>query len=67
MKPWLVIILKRYAKVFISGGLGSLAIQLAQAPATLENLKPWLVALGVGFVAGGIAAVEKALQGYNPQ
>lgn len=68
-KDWFVILFKRFAKAFISGGLASVLVQLAQAPAmgTLEQWKTWLVAIGVAFVSGGILAVEKSLQGYRPQ
>lgn len=56
------VILKRFAKAFVSGGVASLLIVLAQAPSSLEQLKPWLLALGVAFLTGGLMAIEKALQ-----
>lgn len=51
----------RFARVFVSGGLAALTIQLAQTPqlSTLADFKTWLITLGVGFIAGGVSALEK--------
>lgn len=51
----------RFARVFVSGGLAALTIQLAQAPtlSTFAELKVWLISLGIGFMSGGISAAEK--------
>ena len=51
----------RFARTFVGGGLAAMTIQLAQAPSfsTFVELKPWLLSLAVGFLSGGIAAVEK--------
>lgn len=51
----------RFARTFVSGGLAAMTIQLAQAPSfsTFVELKPWLISLAVGFLAGGVSAVEK--------
>lgn len=54
-------ILLRFARVFVSGGLASMALQLAQAPSfsTFAELKPWLISLAIGFLSGGIMALDK--------
>lgn len=51
----------RFARVFVSGGLAALTVQLASAPTitTLADFKVWLITLGVGFVAGGVSALDK--------
>ena len=51
----------RFARVFVSGGLAALTVQLAQTPnfSTLAEVKTWGISLAVGFLAGGVAALEK--------
>lgn len=56
------LVLKRFAKAFVSGGVASLLLALSQAPTSLEHLKAWLLALGVAFLTGGLMAIEKTLQ-----
>ncbi len=58
------IILKRFVKSFVSGGIASVVVALSQAPTfgTLEQTKTWILALAVAFLTGGIMAIEKALQ-----
>lgn len=59
-------IIFRFARVFVSGGLAALVVQLATVPhlSTLEEMKTWISILAVSFIAGGIAALDKALR-YN--
>lgn len=65
---WLVIISKRFLKMFLIGGFGAMVIYLAQNPITdLLAWKSWGAALVSAFLIGGISAMEKWSQGYNPQ
>ncbi len=68
-QQFVLIIIRRFAKAFIAGGVASILVQLAQVPnfATLSELKPWLISLAVAFVSGGLMALEKASQGNQPQ
>lgn len=52
---------RRFVKVFLSGGLAALTVQLAVVPdfADMMSVKVWLASLAVGFLAGGVAALEK--------
>jgi len=51
----------RFIRTFISGGLASVTVQLATVPQlnTLTEWKTYGVALLIGFMAGGLAALEK--------
>lgn len=51
----------RFVKVFISGGLAALTVQLAQMPnfSDMLSVKLWLTTLAIAFLAGGVAALEK--------
>lgn len=57
--------LARFVRTFIFGGLATMSIQFIDAPtiSTLSGLKVWLFALIVGFLSGGIAAIDKAYRG----
>lgn len=67
-KQWFLILLKRFAKGFASGFVSSFLLYASQNPlADLGQLKPWLVSAGAAALTGGILALEKMLQGYNPQ
>lgn len=68
-KQFIIIILKRFAKAFLAGGCASLTVQLAMTPSIVDfnSLKPWLLSLAVAFISGGLMAIEKATQGFNPQ
>lgn len=67
-KEWLVIISKRFVKIFLIGGLGAVVMALGQHPLEyLGDWKPWLVVLVNAFFVGGVAALEKWSQGYNPR
>ena len=54
-------VIMRFVKVFISGGLAALTIQLVQIPtfSDMLSVKVWLTTLGIAFLAGGVAALEK--------
>lgn len=64
---WLII--KRFVKASLSGGLAEVGLQLAQHPSlvTLTDWKVWLSTLAVAFLAGTIMAAEKWVQGWQPQ
>lgn len=51
----------RFIKVFLSGGLASLTVSLAQTPTFTDwmSVKTWGTTLLIAFLAGGIAALEK--------
>jgi len=55
-------ILKRFLRVFLSGGFATLVVALSASPSlnTLADLKVWLSTLSVAFLAGGFSALEKA-------
>jgi hypothetical protein len=59
-KEWALI--RRFARVFVSGALGNMAIIVAatQAPQVVGELGPWLFSLAAAAIAGGIAALDKA-------
>jgi hypothetical protein len=66
-KNWLVIISKRFLKMFLIGGIGSVLIAMASNPLTnLVEWKAWGAILVTAFVTGGLAAIEKWTQGYQP-
>ena len=64
------VIVRRFVKAFIAGGLAGLTMILAQNPnpaiANLAELKTWMITLVYAFIVGGVMALEKASQGYNP-
>lgn len=65
---WYAIILKRFGKMFLAGGLSSALVTMAAHPMASDlDLKSWLVVLLTAFITGGLAALEKWSQGYNPQ
>lgn len=65
---WLVILTKRFLKMFILGGLSSALVIIAQSPTIdLTNWKSWVAVVVTAFLTGGLAAVEKWTQGWNPQ
>lgn len=67
-KEWILIILKRFAKMFVIGGLGAVILVAGQHPlTTFSMLDSWLVVLFNAFIVGGLAALQKASQGYRPQ
>jgi hypothetical protein len=67
-KEWFVIISKRFLKMFLIGGFGSIVVYLASNPITdLLAWQSWGAALVSAFLIGGISALEKWTQGYNPQ
>ena len=68
MNKWFVIIAKRFLKMAVIGGSGSMAIAMASHPLTdLVEWKSWAAVLVQAFVVGVIAAAEKWTQGYQPQ
>lgn len=61
------VVLKRFAKGFIAGGIAT-TIALLNSGVTiksLEDLKALLVSLLIGFITGGLMAIEKAFT-YRP-
>ena len=68
-KEFFKIVLNRFTKGFISGGLASITVILTthQIPVDNNGLKTWLISDVIAFVTGGLLAVEKMLQGYQPQ
>lgn len=67
-KEWLLIISKRFVKMFLIGGTSSVLLAMAGNPLTdLTQLKSWILILLTAFITGGLAAFEKWVQGYNPQ
>lgn len=65
---WVKILTKRFFKMFLIGGFGSMVVYLANNPVTdLLAWKSWGAALVSAFLIGGISALEKWSQGYNPQ
>ena len=67
---WLKILAKRFSKAFVAGGFAGLTLVLSQNPnpsiANLVELKTWSLTLVYAFIVGGLMALEKARQGYNP-
>jgi hypothetical protein len=65
------VIFRRFIKSFLAGGFAGLTIMLSQNPnpaiSNLVELKTWGITLGYAFLVGGIMALEKASQGYNPR
>lgn len=65
---WLNIILNRFLKMFLIGGLGSVLIALASNPLTdIVEWRSWGAILVTAFLTGGLAAIEKWTQGYQPR
>jgi hypothetical protein len=64
------IVAKRFIKSFLAGGFAGLVLQLSVSPApvltSLVELKTWGYTLVYAFIVGGLMALEKASQGYNP-
>lgn len=64
MSDYWKMVLKRFGKAFIGGGVAALLLALAQTPSlsTLADLKVWASSLAIAFLTGGLMAIEKALQ-----
>jgi hypothetical protein len=58
-------VMLRFLRIFAAGGLSAVIVQLALVPkiATLEDLKTYTFSVLVGFLAGGIAALDKTIRG----
>lgn len=54
----------RFARAFVSGGIATMALELSNKPDlnTLVDVRSWEVSLVIGFVTGGLMALEKALR-----
>lgn len=63
-KEFLLIVLKRFVKGFVAGGLSSVIIVMQTKP--LELTENYAVILVTAFLTGGLLMIEKSLQGYNP-
>ena len=55
-------VLLRGGRAFVAGGLSSLVVILAQAPAQIDHLKPWIMSLVIAFIAGGLMSLDKLLR-----
>ena len=57
----------RFLRTFVSGGLAAIMVQLITIPKleTLADLKMYAISIGVGFLAGGFAALDKWLREPN--
>jgi undecaprenyl pyrophosphate phosphatase UppP len=64
----LVAITKRFARGFLSGGIGAAAALLAAGVSVTnaEDLKKFAIALVAAFVSGGLLAIDKLLR-YEPE
>lgn len=69
MSDFVKTILKRFGRVFLSGGLAALLVALSANPSlnTLGDLKVWLTTLAIAFISGGFAALEKASRWQDSQ
>lgn len=58
---------RRFAKGFLAGGLAQVALIIGPGMSfeTLQDIKALATILAVGFITGGILAVEKMLS-YTP-
>ena len=57
---------RRFVKAFVGGFLASLTVYLTANPlSNLDNVQPWLTALFIAGVTGGILALEKGTQGWD--
>lgn len=66
-KEFFFIILKRFGKAFFWGGISSSLVVLGSSPlVNVTDWRPWLAALITAFLTGGLMALEKMLQGWNP-
>lgn len=64
---WLLILAKRFVKVFISGGVAATVIFMAQHPLVdILEWKTFLTLFSTAFLAGGLGALEKWTQGWRP-
>lgn len=63
---WLLILAKRFVKVFVSGGVAATVVFLAQHP--IVDIVEWKT-IGTlfitAFLAGGLGALEKLTQGWR--
>jgi hypothetical protein len=64
-----VVLLKRFIRGFVAGGLASVAAQLATniVISNIADLKKLGISLAVAFISGGILAIEKALRWVEPE
>jgi hypothetical protein len=64
-----VVILKRFLKGFMAGGLASVAAQLASSIviSNLSDLRKLGASLAIAFLTGGILAIEKLVNWTPPQ
>jgi Na+-transporting NADH:ubiquinone oxidoreductase subunit NqrE len=58
------VILKRFSRAFISGGLASMAAMLATGVQVkdLTEINHLLFTLGIAFISGGLLALDKAVR-----
>lgn len=61
-KEIVLIFIRRFLKAFIAGGIASLSVTLTQIPLSEFGKKESLLAITVGFISGGLMAVEKILR-----
>lgn len=66
-KQFLFVIIKRFLKAFFLGGISSTLVLATSNPLILTEWKLWLAALVTAFLTGGLMALEKLAQGWNPQ
>ena len=54
-------VLLRFLRTFFAGGLSAIASQFIAIPqiSTLTDLKTYALSIIVGFIAGGLAALDK--------
>lgn len=54
----------RFARAFVSGGLATMVLELSNKPdlGTITDTKVWAVSLIIGFLTGGLMAIEKAIR-----
>lgn len=65
--PYWGMVLRRFLKAFVAGFFASLISYIIGNPlGDFGDWRPWLAALTIAGITGGLMALQKALQGWDP-